>query len=270
MAGLHGARARPVQRYRRRQPAGPVDGVMDDDLPRLRLCRQPAGLSRLLDGLADRDRRHLFLHRLRLVRRDRHGSTLRFHASAPAGDCRHPPLPAARAPGAAARSLAPVAMRRRGAPLVTENSQSFTFSRRAFVLNAGQWGIAALLAGRMAYISLAENEHYKTMAEENRVHMRLIPPRRGLILDRHNIPMAINAAAVRVDLMKDLIEDEDRVVAAMAELLQLPADEVQRIRDALAHAQGSEPVPVAENITREQYYAISVRLPELPGVAPLE
>ena len=161
-------------------------------------------------------------------------------------------------------------MMRRGGPLVTENSQAFTFSRRAFVLNAGQWSIAALLAGRMAYISIAENERYVTMAEENRVHMRLIPPRRGLILDRNNIPMAINQAAVRVDLIKDLIEDEERVIAAMAQLLQLPADEVQRIRDELGRAQGSQPVPVAENITQEQYYAISVRLPELPGVAPLE
>jgi penicillin-binding protein 2 len=161
-------------------------------------------------------------------------------------------------------------MRRRGAPLVTDTTQSFTFSRRAFVLNAGQWGIAALLAGRMAYISIAENERYVTMAEENRVHMRLIPPRRGLILDRNNIPMAINQAAVRVDLIKDLIEDEERVITETARILQLPPDEVQRIRDELARAQGSQPVPVAENISREQYYALSVRLPELPGVAPLE
>ena len=161
-------------------------------------------------------------------------------------------------------------MKRRGAPLVTDNSQSFTFSRRAFVLNAGQWGIAALLAGRMAYISIAENERYVTMAEENRVHMRLIPPRRGLILDRNNIPMAINQAAVRVDLIKDLIEDEDKVIAETAQILQLPPDEVELIREELATAQGSQPVPVADNITREQYYALSVRLPELPGVAPLE
>ena len=161
-------------------------------------------------------------------------------------------------------------MKRRGGPLVTENSQSYTFSRRAFVLHAGQWGIAALLAGRMAYISIAENERYAVMAEENRVHMRLIPPRRGLILDRHNIPMAINQAAVRVDLIKDLIEDEAKVIAEVSQILQLPADEVQRLRDELARAQGSQPVPVADNISREQYYALSVRLPELPGVAPLE
>ncbi|HEX8643630.1 MAG TPA: penicillin-binding protein 2 [Allosphingosinicella sp.] len=161
-------------------------------------------------------------------------------------------------------------MKRRGGPLVTENSQSFTFSRRAFVLSAGQWSIAALLAGRMAYISIADNERYLTMAEENRVHMRLIPPRRGLILDRHNIPMAINQAAVRVDLIKDLIQDEARVIAEVAQILQLPPEEVQRLRDELARAQGSQPVPVADNISREQYYALSVRLPELPGVAPLE
>ena len=161
-------------------------------------------------------------------------------------------------------------MKRRSTPLVTENAQAVTFSRRAFIVGAGQWAIAALLAGRMAYISIAENERYASLADTNRIHMRLIPPRRGWIVDRNGIPMAINEAAVRVDLIPDLIQDADREIAEVARLLELPPEEVQRIRDELGRAQGFQPVPVADDIPQEQYYALSVRLPELPGVAPLE
>jgi penicillin-binding protein 2 len=42
-----------------------------------------------------------------------------------------------------------------------------TFTRRALVLGGLQAGVGALLAGRMAYISIAQNERSQVMAEEN-------------------------------------------------------------------------------------------------------
>ncbi|MBV9883137.1 MAG: penicillin-binding protein 2 [Sphingomonadaceae bacterium] len=153
--------------------------------------------------------------------------------------------------------------------LITEAAQAATFSRRSFLVSAGQIGVAGLLAGRMGYIAIAQNERYAEMAEENRVQMRLIPPRRGWIVDRYGTPIAINRGDVRVDLIPDLLQDKERVIAELARLLQLPPEEVQRIHDDLAQATGYQPVPVAEHVTQEQYFAISVRQPELPGVAPL-
>src|SRR3546814_3911741 len=73
---------------------------------------------------------------------------------------------------------------------VTEARQSFTFTRRAMVLGAIQGGIGMLLAGRMAWISIAENEHYELLSESNRVNLTLVPPRRGWIVDRYGKPLA--------------------------------------------------------------------------------
>jgi len=160
-------------------------------------------------------------------------------------------------------------MTRRGAPFVTENNQSHVFSRRAFVLGAGQWGVAALLAGRMGYIAVAENERYASLADENRVQMRLIPPRRGIIYDRHGIPMAYNRSNFRVDLIPDQLEEPERVIPELARLLDLPPEEVERIRRELAAAAGFQPVAVAENLSMEKYAAVTLRLPELHGVSPL-
>jgi len=162
-------------------------------------------------------------------------------------------------------------MRRRwgGGPVPTENSQALAFSRRAFVLGALQTGIGALIAARMGYISIAENQRYSDLAESNRISTRLIPPRRGWIVDRHGQPMATNRVDVRVDLIPDFIEDEERVLAELTRLLSLPPEEVARIRRELGQAQGFQPVPVAEHLSGEQYAALEVRRPELPGVAPL-
>ena len=43
--------------------------------------------------------------------------------------------------------------------MVTEAQQSYSFSRRAVMLGAGQAGIGLLLAGRMAWLAIEENEH---------------------------------------------------------------------------------------------------------------
>jgi penicillin-binding protein 2 len=125
-------------------------------------------------------------------------------------------------------------MRKRGAaPIITESSQAFTFTRRALVLGGLQGALGARWAGRMAWISIAENEHYKLLSESNRVQMRLIPPRRGWIVDRHGQPIAINRSDFRVDLIPDRLEDPDRIIAELTRLLDLPPDEVERIREEL-------------------------------------
>lgn len=154
-------------------------------------------------------------------------------------------------------------------PLITENSQSYTFTRRALVLGGAQAGVAALLAGRMAWLSIAENEHYKLLSESNRFQLVLVPPRRGWIVDRHGKPIAVNRSDYRIDLIPDQLKDPDRIIAELTRLLDLPPDEVDRIREGLDHAAGYQPVPVAENLPFDKYAAVTVRQPELPGVAPM-
>jgi penicillin-binding protein 2 len=159
--------------------------------------------------------------------------------------------------------------RKKPPPLVTENSQAYTFSRRAFVLSALQGGVAALVAGRMGYIAIAENERYQLLSEENRFQLVLVPPRRGWIVDRNGHPIAINRSDYRVDLIPDQLKEPERIIPQLAQLLELPGEEVERIHKELEQAAGYQPVAVAENLPFDKYAAVTLRLPEMPGVAPL-
>ncbi|MBA3676429.1 MAG: penicillin-binding protein 2 [Sphingosinicella sp.] len=160
-------------------------------------------------------------------------------------------------------------MRKRSIPLITENSQSYTFTRRAMVVGGFQLGLSALMAGRLAYLSLSDTEKYQLLSEENRFQLVLVPPRRGWIVDRFGKPIAVNRSDYRVDLIPDQIENPDQVIAQLAQILELPPEEVDRIRKDLQVAAGYQPVAVAENLTFDKYAAVTVRLPEMPGVAPL-
>ncbi len=143
-----------------------------------------------------------------------------------------------------------------------------SFDRRSFMIGSIQGGLGVLLAARMGYIAIVENEHYKMLAESNRVNLTLIPPRRGWILDRHGAPLASNKADFRVDIIPDRLVDTDSTLAELAQLLTLTPAAVQDIRDRLDKAHGSLPVQVAAGLDGDRFAAISVRLPDLPGVIP--
>src|SRR5687767_8009564 len=133
---------------------------------------------------------------------------------------------------------------RRNAPIVTETSQAGMFSRRAVVIGGLQGALATVLAARMGYIAIAENQRYAMLAEENRVQERLIAPRRGWIVDRHGQPMAVNRSDYRVDIIPDRLDDKPRILAELARLLGLTPEEVQRIDREIERVAGYQPVQV--------------------------
>jgi penicillin-binding protein 2 len=140
--------------------------------------------------------------------------------------------------------------------------------RRTFVVGGVQGGIGLLLAARMGYIAVAENEKYEMEAESNRVNLTLIPPRRGWILDRNGAPLASNRADFRVDIIPERLEDPQREITTLGRLLNFTPVEMQDLRDKIDGAVRFQPVPVASGLDYDTFAAVSVRLPDLPGVVP--
>jgi penicillin-binding protein 2 len=156
--------------------------------------------------------------------------------------------------------------------IVTEASQTYSFSRRAWLLGTAQGAVGLLLAGRMGWLAIAENERYTALSESNRVNMTLVPPRRGWLVDRNGVAIANNRTDFRVDIIPDRLpkDDRDRVLSALQRLLRLEPEDIARIRIDLDRAPGFQPVQVAEKLDWERYAAVGLHLPELPGVAPTQ
>lgn len=151
---------------------------------------------------------------------------------------------------------------------LTSNSLKQTFDRRSFVVGAVQGGIGCLLAARMGYIAVAENEKYEMEAESNRVNLTLIPPRRGWILDRNGSPLASNRADFRVDIIPERLHDPEHTVNLLGELLDFTEVEKVDLMERLQDSRGFAAVAVASGLSFDKFAAVSVRLPELPGVVP--
>jgi len=151
---------------------------------------------------------------------------------------------------------------------LTSGQLDFTFTRRAAFVGGVQAAIGLTVAARMSFIAVADNEKYKLLAESNRVNLTIIPPRRGWFIDRFGKPIATNRADFRVDIIPDRLTNKDETVQTLAELLALSTDDVDRIHRELKNAQGFQPVQVADGLDYDRFAAVSVRLPDLPGVSP--
>ncbi|WP_324808113.1 penicillin-binding protein 2 [Sphingomonas sp. LY29] len=151
----------------------------------------------------------------------------------------------------------------------TNVHQSMTFTRRMTIVGGVQAAFGSLLIARLGYLSVNQNEHYQLLSESNRVQLIVVPPRRGWIVDRGGKPIAINRSDFRIDIIPDQLEKPTETLRLLTSLLALSADDVDRIIKELKAAKGYQPVQVAENVPYDQYAAVTVRLPEMPGVQPM-
>ncbi|WP_435200766.1 penicillin-binding protein 2 [Qipengyuania sp. 902] len=152
--------------------------------------------------------------------------------------------------------------------IVSQVTLDNAFDRRTFTIGTAMGGLGVLLAARMGYIAIAENEKYELESESNRVNLSLIPPRRGWLLDRNGAPLASNRADFRVDIIPERTPDPDRTVAVLTDILELDENQSADVLKRIEDSPGFQPVEVASGLKYDQFAAVSVRLPDLPGVVP--
>ncbi len=142
------------------------------------------------------------------------------------------------------------------------------FSRRTAILAGGKMLLLSALVGRMYYLQVVESKRYATLADENRINFRLLPPPRGRVVDRYGVPMAVNQQNYRAMLISEKTKDQDvgEMLAALAEIIPITDGERRRILRELRRKQSFVPITLRENLDWRQVARIEVSLPDLPGI----
>ncbi len=152
-------------------------------------------------------------------------------------------------------------------PIKYEDNERYrAFTRRALVVGGAQAALFAVLAGRMYYLQVIEAERYATLAEDNRINLRLLPPPRGRIVDRFGVPVAVNQQNYRVVLVREQARDVKQTLDLLSEVIRLPEEEFARILREAKHKRAFVPVSVRDYLSWEEVSRIEVNAPDLPGV----
>ncbi len=145
-------------------------------------------------------------------------------------------------------------------------ARSRLLTRRAVLLGGLQLGLAGTLAGRMYYLQVVESDKYRTLADTNRINVRLIPPSRGLLLDHGGIPMAHNEQNFQLLMIAEQVPDVPASLALVSKLIALGDGDGKRILKELEHKRTFVPVIVRENLSWDEVSAIELNTPDLPGM----
>ena len=150
-----------------------------------------------------------------------------------------------------------------------DKSRYTTFTRRTLGLGGGMTAIFAVLTGRLYQLQIRDGSQYLLEAEDNRVSERLLPPLRGRILDRFGAELANNRRNYRVLLVAEQAsEGVEQAVDDIAKLIEISDAQKKRILQSIAQNKKFVPVPVAENLSWEEFSRVNLHLPYLPGVQP--
>lgn len=134
------------------------------------------------------------------------------------------------------------------------------------MLGAGQGALLSALVGRMYYLQVLESERYVTLADENRINFRLLPPPRGSIIDRQGRPMAGNQQNYRVVIIPEQAGDVEQTLNLLSLIVPLSAGERRRIRREVKRKRAFVPITVRENLDWADVARIEVNTPDLPGI----
>ena len=146
-----------------------------------------------------------------------------------------------------------------------DSERARLFTRRAVLIGAAQGGLFSLLVGRLYYLEVVEGGKYRTLAEENRVNLRLIAPPRGQIFDNKGTPLALNEQNYRVVLLPEQVDDLDALLDKLNAYVPLSDADHRRIARDFKNESELNAVLVHDNLTWDQVAAISLHTLDLPG-----
>ncbi|MGH8213131.1 MAG: penicillin-binding protein 2 [Rhodanobacteraceae bacterium] len=124
----------------------------------------------------------------------------------------------------------------------------------------------AVLGGRFYFLQVMRHDEFSTRSQDNRVHLRHLPPPRGLIYDRNGVLLADNIPAFRLDVVPEKIKDMDALLQRLSAVVPLSSDDISRFRQSLKQHRPFESVPLKFHLGEDEIDRFAVNAWKFPGV----
>ena len=140
------------------------------------------------------------------------------------------------------------------------------FTRRSLLLGGAQVAGFSLLGWRFFDLQMLQARRYAPLAEENRVNLQILAPRRGRLLDALGRPLADNDEAFRVTVTPALARNVKAVLARVARIVPLSDDEIAKIVARARKQSRNIPTVIASGINFDEVPKLNLFAPSLAGI----
>ena len=126
--------------------------------------------------------------------------------------------------------------------------------------------LTLVLVGRLVHLQVYKHQHFTTLSENNRVKIVPVAPTRGLIFDRQGEILAQNLPAYSLEVVPEVIEDVDTLIAQLREIIAITDTDEEEFLAALARKRRFEKVPLRLRLDDREVARFSVNRHRFPGV----
>lgn len=139
-------------------------------------------------------------------------------------------------------------------------------TRRFLLLSLVAVAIFLLLLLRLWYLQVIQAERFQILSERNRIRYMPIAAPRGPIFDRDGQLLVDNRPAFGVSVMRQDIDDRERLLAQLSLLLDVDSETLEARLKAGRRFPFYRPVPMADDVNRDLLERVQENSLDLPGV----
>ncbi|HET7267372.1 MAG TPA: penicillin-binding protein 2 [Oleiagrimonas sp.] len=151
-------------------------------------------------------------------------------------------------------------------PLKNQRTEMALFRRRAMVGFALIVVCLLVLCARFFWLQVLQHDKFATRSRENRVHVRVLPPPRGLIYGRHGVLLADNVPAFRLGVVPEQVEDMDAMLKRLGQIVPISKDDLKDFHRQLKQHRAFQEVPLKMQLTEDEIDRFAVNSWRFPGV----
>ena len=127
--------------------------------------------------------------------------------------------------------------------------------------------LLSIIVGRLYVLQVIDNEHFTTLADSNRVHIKALPPTRGLIFDRNGVVLANNIPSYRLEITKEeLANDFESTISHIQQFIDISERDIKRFKQLSKRRRPFESIPLRFNLSDKEVSLFSVNQHLFDGV----
>lgn len=153
---------------------------------------------------------------------------------------------------------------RKSALAGAENSNNLV-SRRLLITSICVVLLTLVIVYRYFNLQVLRYEDFATLSEANRVHVRPVPPSRGLIFDRNGLLLADNKPSFSLTIVRERARNLDALLDALGSLIEISDQDLERFRQRLQRRRPYEQTPLKLNLTERERSILAVNSYRLDG-----
>jgi penicillin-binding protein 2 len=123
-----------------------------------------------------------------------------------------------------------------------------------------------ILGARFFYLQVVRYPDFHAQAEDNRIALVPVPPRRGLIYDRNGTLLADNVPDYTLEISPRRVADVERTIDDLAQILEITPYDRRRFKRLLAEARNQDSVPIRTRLSDEELARFAAMRYRFPGV----